>query len=278
MKIEEIKNIIDKKVIGKWEPAHTDEGHFYRNKRTGKLVSSVSTKIGILNKEHLKRWSIRMAIEWLEIDKRFEKLSTNEREQYLEGAYKAHIDVRDDAGHVGTAAHNVAEEYIKDWIRNGDRPDNIEFFIEKDMDFRSVAGARAIEKFFKDNPTIIPVASELIVGDLSMSCAGTLDLIVLWDNELVLVDFKTSNSIDETSYPMQTCAYKRMFEKMTKLSISKVKILHVSKTNDRYHVYTVLNPELALRAFKAVSRIFDWKNSLTEKVLVDKNRAEFLNL
>lgn len=278
--VKQIKKIVDEKVIGKITPEHTDDAHFYRFP-TGELLPSVTTKTKIINKPHLLRWSIKKAIEWLEVEDRFANLSVIDyRNDMIDGAFSAHVKVRDDAGDVGTQAHNAIELYIKDWIKNDKRPGDIkEFFpntysvatnsFVRGIDPRAVASARALEKLMIDKD-VYPLYSEILVGHPKYS-AGTLDFLCMWNGKLTLADFKTSNSVSD-DYALQTVAYKFFFEYMTWLKIEQIKIIHLSKDSDKYTLYKVNRMASALKAFKGVVSLYDWMYNGREKLSKDVKR------
>ena len=266
--LEKLKTIIKEKVDGKWVPKHDAFGHHYSNGSI--LQDSVTTKLGILNKPHLLKWAIRKGVEFLEFENRWQRLASHDREELLSGAQSAYTDIRDDAGSVGTQAHNGIEKYILEWISTQKRPDDIKKFLIEKADPRAIASARGIEALFKTKE-IIPVASEILVGHHKYS-AGTLDFLCFWEGKLTLVDFKTSNHIDKISYSMQVAAYKYFFEHMTGIKIPQLKIIHLSKDYDKYDIYKVNNIGQASIAFKALCRVYDWMTDGKEKVAKDIKR------
>jgi hypothetical protein len=269
---EKIKNIIKEKVTGVYEPMHDASGHRYRNTKTGHIQRSVTTKLGILHKPHLAKWQIRVAIEWLQVSDRWKRLGDSQwKDELMTGAMMAPFDIRDDAGGVGNIAHNAIERYINDWIASGERPENITQFAPENCDPRAIASMRAAEVFFNKN-SIIPIASELLVGDIRYS-AGTLDFLAIMNGKLTLIDHKTSNGVDQISYSAQVAAYKYFFEKMTGLTIKQCKILHLSKDYDKFTVYDVRKLPAAYKAFKQICGVYDWMYAYgEEKIIKDIKR------
>jgi len=272
MNPKEIQNIIANKVTDVWEPSHDGSGHRYRNTRTGHLQRSVTTKLQVLSKPHLINWAVKMGALWLMENNRAQQLiDPNATEAMIQGMQMASITIRDDAGHIGGVAHDMAERYINDWMASGERPSDIRSFAPPNYDPRSIASARAIEAWFIKNE-VVPVASELLVGDVKLS-AGTLDLLYLDNkNRLCLGDFKTSNAIDKNSYSMQVAAYKYFFESMTGLKIYRSVILHVSKDSDKFDAYVVQETSSAWKAFKQICGLHDWIYSSKDKVKKDIKR------
>ncbi len=270
--VENIKSVIASKITGVWEACHDDYGHRYRNNKTGHIQRSVTTKLAVLSKPHLINWAVRMGAEWLCRDKdRVQKLLDEAfRDDTIKGMQFAHTDVRDDAGAVGTIAHNAAERYINDWIASGERPNSIVAFAPENCDPRAIASMRAVEKFFTLHE-IIPIASEILVGDIRYS-AGTLDFLAIMNGKLTLIDFKTSNAVDQVSYSAQVAAYKYFFEKMTGLKIKDCKILHLSKDYDKFEVWKIQNIGKAWTAFKQICAVYDWTFGVRDKIVKDIKR------
>lgn len=267
-KVQKIKDIIRDKVTGVWVPEHDTSGHRYRNTITGILQKSVTTKLQILSKPHLIRWAVKVGVEWLKVSDRWTKLNHESwAEEMMAGAQMAHTEIRDQAGGVGTQAHNAIERYINDWIASGDKPVSIVNFSNPSDDPRAIASMRAVELFFSKND-IVPIASELLVGNDKLS-AGTLDFLCFMNGKLALLDWKTSNAVDAISYSAQVAAYKQFFEQMTKLKIKTTKILHLSKDYDKFTVYNVLKINKAYQAFKAICNVHDWMYGPGEKIEKD---------
>ena len=274
MSQEEIKKIIQEKVIGVWEECHDTTGHKYRNTKTWTIQRSVTTKIGgVVNKPHLLNWAVKMGAEWLLQGDRINRIQTGKfKDDMIKGMQLAHADIRDNAGGVGSVAHDMADRYCNEFVANGVLPEDITKFAPENCDPRSIASARAVEKWFrKNNP--IPICNEIIVGNDKYS-AGKLDLMVMIGNELVLIDYKTSNGIDQDGYSMQTSAYKYFFEEMTGLKVKKTKILHLSKDYDKFEVYLVKNLATAYKSFKAVCALYDWKYGKKDKIVKDIKRLK----
>ena len=258
---ERVQKAIKEFVYGVWTPEHTENEHYYRHNPTGTLVASVTSKL-ILEKVHLRNWAVRVGIEWLEQDDRWNKYLEHKqykKNEYLQGAILAHTDIRDDAGSVGSAVHQAAEDFINEWIATGVKPEDILKFIPEHSrdDGRVVAGARSVKRLFDDRPKVIPVASELLVGSLRLGTAGTLDLLVLNDGVLELFDFKTSNSIDPINYSMQVAAYSHMFTAMTKLRPVAWRVIKISKDYDRVDIYKLTGYSNAVRCFEYLAKVYE---------------------
>jgi len=271
MNPEEIKKIIQDKVVNVWEARHTGSGHRYIHLPSGTFQDSVTTKLGILSKPHLLGWAVKVGIEFLLEGDRLERLRNEHwKEELVQGAILAHTGLRDSAGLTGTKTHFFAERYCNEWIATGEKPKDIMSFIDINKDDpRAIAGARSFELVFQKKQ-IIPIAVEIIVGNPKYS-AGALDLLCLWgqEKELCLLDIKTSNSVDK-NFRYQLAAYKHMFEFMCpELKIKKVKILHLSKDMAKCEIYDVKQLPKAWSTFKHICAVYDDVMSKKDKVIKD---------
>lgn len=271
MNLPEIKKIIEEKVIGIYVPEHSALGHQYRNTKTNKLVTSVTTKLQAISRPHLIPWSVKMGALWLmEGDRAQKLLNPNSTEAMIQGMQMASTDIRDTAGSTGTIAHNIIERYINLWI-TGNQPEDIKDLVDITKDNpASIASARAVQVMFKKH-NVVPIASELLVGNDNYS-AGTLDFLCLWDGKLAVLDWKTSNSVDKNSYSLQVAAYVKFFEEMTGLKIKEAKIVHLSKDYDKFELYNVKNIVQIYSVFKAVCKLYDFMYSKKDKLVKDIKR------
>ena len=272
-KVSKIQEIIKLKIFNKLEPRHTSSGHRYAFLESGHQQDSVTQKLGILHKPHLAKWQIRVAIEFLQVEDRWQRLNTPQyKDELMTGAMMAPFDVRDDAGNVGGQAHQAIERFLNQAIADEKLPEDITKFAIENCDPRAIASMRAAEAYFRKH-NVIPIAVEILVGDARYS-AGTLDCIALVDGVLTLIDHKTSNGVDQISYSAQVSAYKYFFEKMTSLTIKQCKILHLSKDSDKFTVYKVNYLPKAYKAFKQICGVYDWIYSRGDKIEKDIKRLK----
>lgn len=268
--LAEVKRNIRKNVEGKIKAVHTLDKHRYQLPG-GLLVDSVTTR-NILDKPHLLPWAVGLAIDFFEEDQRWKQLKGPTREALLVTAKFLANSTRDDAGLVGTKAHDILDTWCKKWITTGKKPGDIRrYAIARKIEDHRVWGAiRSGEASFKKY-NVVPVASELLVG-WGKEGAGTLDLLVLNEKgELELWDWKTSNGVDDF-YAMQVAAYRWFFQKMTGLKIAKVRIFRLAKESDRFHCYNVPRPNEAYASFRCLSKVYDWRQNLDKKLVEDKKR------
>lgn len=176
--IEEIQKVIkEKNPANLITPEHTATGHFYRHAVTQQKYASVTTKCGILDAPHLKKWSAKLAVEFIYSKVKPGDVMPGRILELKESAILAHQDEFEQAGDIGTRGHKVIEEYLLQWMETKVRPDDIRAFIKED-DSRVFAIARSAEKFFHDFD-VTPIASEMFVASTKHSFAGTLDALMM---------------------------------------------------------------------------------------------------
>ena len=274
--LERIKKIIAEKVTGRIEPAHDALGHHYRFTQTGTIVDSVTTQI-IVEKPHLRRWAAKAAVEkFIEImyARGWDSYSTIDKDM-IQSCVLAHEYQRDAAGATGTKAHEVLEIWENEWIKTGAMPTEediirmVKTAYGEDCDYRVIAAARSGVALF-EKYSYIPVAPELLVGWEPWGMAGTLDLLVVDEkSNIILLDHKTSNAIDDT-YAMQVASYKRMFEKMTGLKIKKCVIAKLDKFSNKFKIYNIPDSAKAFNAQQANNKVYKWLKNGKDKLVEDK--------
>lgn len=300
-KANRIKKIIAEKVTGKIIPRHDDNGHHYEFVGLNSVVDSVTMILQMIEKEHIRYWAVKKGIEWLGLADRWKRLFSGpvvdikdpERKELLRGAQLAHKDNTADAANVGRQAHLAVENYINMWIKHGVKPPDIRllfktkegrdpfgYYLEEhdktivEADLRSIAAARAIEKLFNER-NIIPIAAEILVGIPGVS-AGTLDFLCLLDGELAIIDFKTSNFVDDQAYPLQVSAYEAFLRFMTGLRIKRLRIIKMSKDQAKFEDYVIPNKNEAYKAFKSLASFYTSWYSKMKEYRVQKHKESII--
>ena len=165
----------------------TDTGRKYFTPE-GNAYPSITTVLGVLNKEGIIAWRKRVGEE--EANKISQQASVR-----------------------GTAVHKLAEDYLNndpDW-KEGAMPTNLFSFED-------------IKKIMDKRLNNIWMQEVFLYSD-KLKTAGQLDCIGEWDGELAIVDFKTSKRVkkreDITSYFIQMCFYAAAFLERTGIAIKK---------------------------------------------------------
>lgn len=270
---ESVLKKIDSQVRGKVLSAHTEDEHFYRLSDSS-MVASVTTKM-IVEKPLLRDYYARKAIEYFVKDAKYRLLTEQNIEMHTQAALQQPTKEKDDAAAVGTAVHNIIDQYLKH-----QNPGSIEDFIPKVpvadiftnrnndlVDGRIVSACLAAEKAIKESPVKV-LTSEINVGSISLGTAGQVDAI-MWNEETQQVeiwDWKTSNYVFPT-HSMQLAAYAFMFTEMCGVPISAAYVVHIDKEKARYKKYQVADMERSLEMFRAIASIYDWEQDPEPKLI-----------
>lgn len=247
-----LRKEFDEKVRGKWEPCHDDDKHMYRNVSSGRVVDSVTTRL-CLEKPHLRAWAVKQGYLWLK------ETDTSEMSEQgiLRGMQQASVDVMEDAGTVGSMAHNAIEAWLLSWMSDIDAemPD-VMAFVPNGAPAEVKALARGAERAVRESGGI-PIAAEEVVG-IDGVAAGTMDALMLMpDGTVELWDWKTGNHVHD-DYAMQLSAYSRFLAETTGWDTPKAKVIHLSKDAPTYTPYRIPDQDAAYGAFLALSEAYDW--------------------
>jgi hypothetical protein len=95
--------------------------------------------------------------------------------------------------------------------------------------------------------------------------------------KFALIDWKTSNSLNKSSYIMQVSAYQEALREMTGLKPEELIIIRLDKHQAKYDAIKIIDPKSALKSFLSIARVYDWLN--TQKVkMVSCNPKEIISL
>lgn len=125
---------------------------------------------------------------------------------------------------------------------------------------------RAINWFYEWWKESMPqiIANEIVVYDLKIGVAGTVDLVCQIGNDIWLIDIKTGKSI-WPSYKLQVAIYEKLYNK----KINKIGILHLGAQNKKhYKLHDVTDErEKALNAFIALKKMWEFEPHPTEPTI-----------
>jgi len=184
----------------------------------GKLMTGMTTILGVLNKPAFVPWAARMAVEYIEKngspewdgdinddDKTLEGYSVSL--QVLEEAKSAHAKKRDEGAEKGTNTHALVEEYVKECIATNDGFSKPELMLTADSNLH------AFIKWGSDNE-IKFLASEQQVYSKSLFVAGTFDLLFEKEGKRYIGDIKTYKKIWDRVPFYQCAGYAYLWEEM----------------------------------------------------------------
>ncbi|MBW1732220.1 MAG: hypothetical protein JRJ75_15285, partial [Deltaproteobacteria bacterium] len=144
------------------------QAHIQYKLADGTLVPGVTTVLNILNKPALVQWAWdlgRQGLGWRE--------------------------VRDSAGDIGTLAHYLIMCHLKDEVP--DKVPDISEYSRVDIEKATNCLAK-FKNWLKEHP-ISPIMIEMPLVSEEYKFGGTLDLFAEYNDEFILVDFKTGKSL-----------------------------------------------------------------------------------
>jgi len=166
-------------------------------------VPSVTRVCGVLDKSGpLMAWALNKA---LAVCKGGIQPDTPYPDIYLEEVWKtakrAHRVLKEEAGDVGHEAHKIIEAHLKG-----------ESVSTTDQSLGRECADRAIQ--WMGEHAFRPLAIERYVYSRKYGCSGMLDCLAYVDDELAIVDWKSSKSI-YPEYFFQTAAYQGFYQEET---------------------------------------------------------------
>ena len=193
--------------------------------------------------------------------------------------YSADYIVRK-AADEGTQVHEMCEDYLNgkelNFLENGIPmydPNVWQMFL------------RFVDFWEEYNPTLLEAEVHLFSDELKV--AGTCDLVCEIDDELWIIDFKTSNNL-QTTYDLQTAVYGKCYEECFDKKVNRYGILWLKSSKRKpakgkmqgkgWEMYeSKRTQEDNLDIFNTVKKLFDLENpshspSFTEfKTTVKRN-------
>jgi len=177
------------------------------------------------------------------------------------------------AGEEGTQVHEMIEDYL-----NG-----------KELNFLNSLGnpaynpdvwqmfLRFVDFWETYDPKLIETEVHLFSDELRV--AGTCDMVCEIDNELWVIDFKTSNHL-QTTYDLQTAVYAKCYEECYGKTVDHTAVLWLksSKRGPKdgfmqgkgWEIYeSSRTPEENLDIFKTVKKLFDLENPKHKPVFTE---------
>ena len=156
-----------------------EDGRRFYETPEGQRYPSVTTVTGLLTRDHIKLWRERVGAE------EANKISSV-------------------AARRGTKMHSLFEQYLRQ---------------EEELVFENILDEsmfNAVQPVLDD---ITPIALEAGMWSDSLQMAGQVDCVGIWDNELCIIDFKTSAKYKEEymadPWFHQMTAYAIMVEELT---------------------------------------------------------------
>lgn len=156
-----------------------EDGKRFYQTPEGQRYPSVTTVTGLLTRDHIKLWRERVGAE------EANRVSTQ-------------------AAKRGTKMHSLFEQYLRQ---------------EEEIVFENILDESMFNAVQPVLDEIIPFALEAGMWSDSLQMAGQVDCVGIWDNELCIIDFKTSAKYKEEymadPWFHQMTAYAIMVEELT---------------------------------------------------------------
>lgn len=218
------------------ELVEKDRQHFYTFNGEKTLYPGVTGVLNVISKLHLIPWAAKETA--LYTQKTLKKvrdihgltakdlLSDRFIELLYKRSKKQHKFRKEKSGDIGTRAHKAIDEIIK-----GGNP-----VVTPDIEW-------CVENFFTwyENSGFKFVKGDTKTGSFKHKFGGSLDGLVLDPaGRLVVLDFKTSNQIDEVGYAAQTSAYcQSVMEQFELKQFPNAIIVRFSKTKAEIEIVWV---------------------------------------
>ena len=168
----------------------------------------------------------------------------------------------------GTMVHEMAENYLNgEEVNFLDNYGNPQYPINVWQMF-----LRFVEFWEIYNPKLIETEVHLFSDELRV--AGTCDLVCEINNEIWMIDFKTSNYIQKT-YELQTAIYSKCYEECFGKKINRQGILWLKSSKRKSNIEKMTgkgweiiesnkSQEENIEIFKLIKKIFDIENPQDE--------------
>lgn len=137
-------------------------------------------------------------------------------------------NILDNAARRGAKVHEILSQFVV-----------VDDFDINEVDTESFPYFSAFVEWWRTyRPTTL--FSEYVLGDSGLGYCGTCDFIGIIDGRVVLIDFKTTSSIDSKYLAVQLAGYKRLLEARG-ICVDKTCVLHLKK--DGKYTYKEIEPD-----------------------------------
>jgi hypothetical protein len=197
---------------------------------------SITNVLGVIDKPALHKWQIRKVLEYVgdSLTRRDGKpLDDWDIIQLLSEAEAAPDAVRDSAANYGSRAHAMLESIIKGELV--DVPADLQVVLDGYCQWKEQSG-------------LVVKWVEIPVYSARHGFAGSVDAIAVRGNQLVALDWKTSNGL-WPSYAMQVAAYAAAISEMTVEPVTEAWAVRLGKKRAEFEARRVKALEAAYSGF-----------------------------
>ena len=228
-------------------------GHvYYYTDSDGNLecVDGVTTVVKIIDKSNiLINWAVKLTADRILSSVVFPITDPKEFTKAVTDAKKAHRERLEDAGNVGTQAHNWIEGFIKKQLEHPSK--DLLSHVDSIFEDERVNNCCAAAISWMINHNVRWRCTERKIYSRSLKYAGTLDGIAVVDScsdpeccpvpfkdHLSLIDWKSSNQL-YTEYLYQTAAYQYAYEEETGEEIKDRWLIRLGKEDGKFEAWHV---------------------------------------
>lgn len=196
--------------------------HRYYIEDRGKEVKcpSVTTVCNIVDKPFLIPWAVNKCLDVCRGAVRPGEIYPEVYlDQVWEVARRAHRDIKEEAGAIGTAVHTSLEAIFRGLVTR------------EQVSYQQTPAVEACIGAACDwlaEHKVEPIEIERRIYSRYYHYTGTLDKIALVDGQICLIDWKSSKSIHK-DYWMQTAAYCKAYTEETGTPVVKRYLIHMDK-------------------------------------------------
>ena len=236
---------------------------------------SVTTILNkVIAKPYLMYWAVKEAVSYIgeNLDRVINKeiiLNSENAIKILNEAKKTHEKIRDEAGEIGKETHSIIEKI-----------NNHEVLDEKQMEKldKRIRNSVNAYLFWKKQVGFEPEKSEFICYSKKHKFAGKIDCVGKINNELVIVDFKTTNAI-YPEYWLQVAGYYGAFSEM--FPDEKIKgcyIVRFGKEDgeefEAKNIEDIVLMEENFKVFLSAVDLWEWQTKQKEKEKENKRKRK----
>lgn len=214
------------------------------------LVPGCTSILKRLNKAALVQWAASTAANYVKSNWK-PTMTAGEIDLLCRDASTAYRKVSAEAAGIGSTVHAYCEARL-----HGETPPT-------PLDEKARAGADAFDSWLS-SMTLKPIALEHVVMSKAHWFAGTADYYGWINDELCVLDFKTSAGLYD-EYLLQLAAYQIAIEEMHGEKIQARWLIRLDKKTGKFEAARFPHSDLHIDAFLAVRAIHRYLSAIEEK-------------
>lgn len=202
------------------------DSHRYKMQGQKNYLVSVTAATGIIDKSRvLIMWALGLTGNHLRRyfeESKHTEYTAEELLPIIDEALKQHEIKKQAAADTGSLVHAFAESFARYKLGQGEQP-----VIDENWEENVGNGVMAFLDWFNENKVEF-IETEKFLYSKKYDYVGTTDVVAKVNDEIVIIDYKTSKGIYSEQY-YQLAAYWGAYEEETKLQLNRGAILHFDK-------------------------------------------------